>query len=93
MTRARRLAVLCAVALALLAGCANDADAPVTFSGDDVQKPARVLSGPDILRFQELARQVVVAEDVARYAVRLVDASRPGRTGDQHTEWFPGVKP
>ena len=38
-----------------------------------------MLAGPDILQFQELVRQVLVAEDVARYAVRLVDASRPGR--------------
>ena len=40
--------------------------------------PLRVLTGPDILQFQELARQVVIAEEIARYAVRLVDASRPG---------------
>ena len=34
-------------------------------------------------------RQVVVAEDVARYAVRLVDASRPGRQSDHSfiREW------
>ena len=42
-------------------------------------KPQRVLAGADILQFQQLVRQVLVAEDVARYAVRLVDASRPGR--------------
>lgn len=47
--------------------------------------PERVLSGPDILEFQELSRQVVIAEDIARYAVRLVDASRPGR---DHTPDF-----
>ena len=41
--------------------------------------PVRVLGGDDILAFQEYVREVVVAEDVARYAVRLVDASRPGR--------------
>jgi MoxR-like ATPase len=39
----------------------------------------QVLSGPDILEFQHLVRQVIVSEDVARYAVRLVDASRPSR--------------
>src|SRR5436190_11855443 len=44
-------------------------------------RPERVLAGPDILEFQHLVRQVLVAEDVARYAVRLVDASRPGRAG------------
>ena len=41
--------------------------------------PARVLTGADILQFQEIVRQVVIAEEIARYAVRLVDASRPGR--------------
>jgi MoxR-like ATPase len=41
--------------------------------------PARVLGGPDILGFQQLVRQVVVSEEVARYAVRLVKASRPGQ--------------
>jgi MoxR-like ATPase len=40
--------------------------------------PARVLDGQDIVHIQELVRQVLVAEDVARYAVRLVNASRPG---------------
>jgi MoxR-like ATPase len=44
-------------------------------------RPDRVLGGEDILQFQQIVRQVLVADDVARYAVRLVDASRPGRTG------------
>lgn len=52
-------------------------------------KPSRVLNGEDILQFQELSRQVVLAEDVARYTVRLVDASRPGRPGAPEfvTKW------
>src|SRR5438270_2395144 len=41
-------------------------------------RPERVLSGPDILQFQELVAQVVLAEEVARYAVRLVDAFLSG---------------
>ena len=41
--------------------------------------PQTVLTGDDILAYQEFVRDVVVADDVARYAVRLVDASRPGR--------------
>ena len=44
--------------------------------------PPRVLSGAEILEYQQLVRQVVVAEEVARYAVRLVDSSRPGRQQD-----------
>ncbi len=48
-------------------------------TGTTDQAPARVLSGPEILEFQRIVRQVVVAEEVARYAVRLVNASRPSR--------------
>jgi MoxR-like ATPase len=51
-------------------------------TGTEAPAPARVLSGPDILEYQRLVRQVVVAEEVARYAVRLVDSSRPGRQQD-----------
>jgi MoxR-like ATPase len=59
--------------------------------------PQRVLSGPDILNFQDLARQVVIAEEVARYAVRLVDASRPGRPGapefvEKWVKWGAGLR-
>jgi MoxR-like ATPase len=60
-------------------------------------EPARVLNGADILQFQELARQVVIAEEIARYTVRLVDASRPGRTGapdfvEQYVKWGAGLR-
>jgi MoxR-like ATPase len=48
-------------------------------TGAEPQQPERVLSGPEILEFQGIVRQVVVSEEVARYAVRLVDASRPSR--------------
>lgn len=37
----------------------------------------RVVSGKDIIEFQQIIRNVVIADDVARYAVRLVAASRP----------------
>jgi MoxR-like ATPase len=42
-------------------------------------RPERVLDGAAILRFQQSVREVLVADEVARYAVRLVDTSRPGR--------------
>jgi MoxR-like ATPase len=48
-------------------------------TGVETPTPARVLSGAEIIEYQHLVRQVVVAEEIARYAVRLVDASRPGR--------------
>jgi MoxR-like ATPase len=58
-------------------------------TGVEMVTPARILSGSDILEIQQLVRQVIVAEDVARYAVRLVDASRPGRQSDHQfiREW------
>jgi MoxR-like ATPase len=62
--------------------------------------PERVLAGADILEYQRLVREVLVAEDVARYAVRLVDASRPGRPGrsgrlefiDKWVKWGAGLR-
>jgi MoxR-like ATPase len=66
-------------------------------TGMDREAPHRILTGADILHFQDLVRQVVIAEEVARYAVRLVDASRPGRTGapdfvDKWVKWGAGLR-
>jgi MoxR-like ATPase len=66
-------------------------------TGAQSARPVRVLSGPDILGYQELCRQVVIAEEVARYAVRLVDASRPGRPGapdfvEKWVKWGAGLR-
>jgi MoxR-like ATPase len=38
-----------------------------------------LFTGDDVLRFHDVVRRVPVAEELARYAVRLVAASRPGR--------------
>ncbi len=46
-----------------------------TTSTTDV-RPDRVLSGPDVLRVQELVREAPVADHVVRYALRLVRATR-----------------
>ena len=58
-------------------------------TGVATQAPERVLGGAEILEIQQLVRQVIVAEEIARYAVRLVDASRPGRQGGHAfvTDW------
>jgi len=66
-------------------------------TGVDRPAPQRVLTGPDILQFQELARQVVIAEEIARYTVRLVAASRPGGSGtpdfiDKWVKWGAGLR-
>jgi MoxR-like ATPase len=41
-----------------------------------------VTTGEEILSFQQLVRMTPVAESVARYAVELVRASRPGQNSD-----------
>ena len=41
----------------------------------------QLFSGEDVLQFQEIVRRVPVARDVADFAVRLVESSRPGREG------------
>ena len=55
-------------------------------TGADRPVPDRVLTGDDILLFQQIVRQVMVSDAVARYAVRLVDATRPGR--NQHLDFI-----
>jgi MoxR-like ATPase len=49
----------------------------------------RTVTGADILEFHKLVRRVPVPESVARYAVSLVRASRPGQNGslDFVREW------
>ena len=66
-------------------------------TGADPQPPVRVLTGSDILEFQDLVRQVVIAEEIARYTVRLVNASRPGRDGapefiEKWVKWGAGLR-
>ncbi len=65
-------------------------------TGADRPAPERVMGGEDILLFQQIVRQVTVSDAVARYAVRLVDASRPGRNRvefvDRWVKWGAGLR-
>ncbi len=66
-------------------------------TGEERTAPVRILTGPDILQFQALSRQVVIAEEIARYTVRLVSASRPGVAGapdfiDKWVKWGAGLR-
>src|SRR4029453_8048911 len=66
-------------------------------TGTTIEQPARVLTGADIVEMQHLVRQVAVAEEIARYAVRLVDSSRPGRQSDhafvrEWVKWGAGLR-
>jgi MoxR-like ATPase len=54
------------------------------------------MTGPEILEFQQMVREVVVSEDVARYAVRLVAGSRPGPAASEfvnkYVKWGAGLR-
>jgi MoxR-like ATPase len=59
--------------------------------------PARVLDGREILAYQQNVREVLVADDVARYAVDLADSTRPGRGRkldfvDKWVKWGAGLR-
>jgi MoxR-like ATPase len=66
-------------------------------TGTSRPAPQRVLDGAAISGFQESVREVLVADEVARYAVRLVDTSRPGRGAKQEfvgkwVKWGAGLR-
>ena len=66
-------------------------------TGEVPTVPNRVLTGADILQYQDLSRQVVIAEEIARYTVRLVSASRPMQQGgldfiDKYVKWGAGLR-
>jgi MoxR-like ATPase len=60
-------------------------------------EPSRILDGADIMAIQDYVRQVLIAEDVTRYAVRLADSTRPGRGArldfvDKWVKWGAGLR-
>jgi len=62
--------------------------------GEPVQ---HLFTGEQLLAFQQVVRKVPIAEDVARYAVRISAASRPGRDGvpdfvNQWISWGAGTR-
>src|SRR5215203_902624 len=72
----------------------EDEEVRVVTDTTGVARPgsARVLSGAEILEFQQMVRQVIVSDEIARYAVRLVSGSRPGQPGtpdfvEQYVKW------
>jgi MoxR-like ATPase len=66
-------------------------------TGADPPAVSRVLSGADILEYQRMVRQVIVTDEVARYAVRVAAASRPGQNGapefvEKYVKWGAGLR-
>ncbi len=56
-----------------------------------------LFTGEQLLAFQQVVRKVPIADDIARYAVRLSAASRPGRDGvpdfiNQWVSWGAGTR-
>lgn len=49
---------------------------------------SRLLSGQDILTYQNLVRQVPVADNVVEYAVSLVQRTRPGSSNKVASDWL-----
>lgn len=64
------------------------------------ERPAPVqplFNGQTLLEFHEVVRRVPIAEEVARYAVRLAAASRPGQAGtpdfiNEYVSWGAGLR-
>jgi MoxR-like ATPase len=76
----------------------DDEVAVVTRTTSDKSEPVqRLFTGEQLQAFQHLVRRVPVAEDVARYAVRLAAASRPGQSGvpefvNEWVSWGAGTR-
>jgi MoxR-like ATPase len=66
-------------------------------TGTERATPERVMDGADIMDFHLAIRQVLVADEVARYAVRLVNSSRRERGlkldfVDKWVKWGAGLR-
>lgn len=58
-------------------------------TADFTQQVNKILTAEEIISFQHLVRRVPIADNVVEYAVKLVQASRPGKNGsDIANEWL-----
>ncbi len=76
----------------------DDEVAVVTRTTSGKSEPVqRIFHGPQLQAFHRLVKKVPIAEDVARFAVRLSAATRPGRAGvpdfiNQWVSWGAGTR-
>ncbi|MEY4188691.1 MAG: AAA family ATPase [Planctomycetaceae bacterium] len=76
----------------------DDETRVVTQTTSERPAPIQALfNGQTLLEFHEVVRRVPIAEDVARYAVRLAAASRPGQPGtpdfiNEYVSWGAGLR-
>lgn len=66
-------------------------------TGTSGEKIAALFTGAELAECHRVVRQVPVAEDIVRYAVRLAAASRPGRKGasefiNDYVNWGAGLR-
>ena len=65
-------------------------------TGGDVPSLTHILTGADIIRYQELVRRIPASPFVVDYAVRLVRASRPGEEAldivNKNVSWGAGPR-
>jgi MoxR-like ATPase len=68
----------------------DEVDVVLKTTSTEAERIEPIYTGEDVLRFHEVVRKVPVARDLARYAVRLASASRPGQeaTPDFVNEWI-----
>jgi MoxR-like ATPase len=57
----------------------QEVDVVRSTTGRRAEKVVPVMSGSDLLGYQEFVRQIPVADNVIEHAVRLVSRTRPGR--------------
>jgi MoxR-like ATPase len=76
----------------------DDETRVVTQTTSERPAPIQALfNGQTLLEFHEVVRRVPIAEEVARYAVRLAAASRPGQPGtpdfiNEYVSWGAGLR-
>lgn len=66
-------------------------------TGAGLQKLNRIISGEEILKYQSAIRLMPVPKHITEYAVKLVAATRPGRSGahpmaDKYLNWGAGPR-
>lgn len=65
-------------------------------TADFTQQVSKTLSAEDIILFQHLVRRVPIADNVVEYAVKLAQATRPGKNGsavaNEWLEWGAGPR-
>ena len=65
-------------------------------TADIIQQVSKILTAEEIVAYQHLVRRVPIADNVVEYAVKLTQASRPGKNGstiaNDFLEWGAGPR-